>query len=187
MKKLNLVDRPDRTVIVHKNDVDYVYLTEKVVYNPEKKRSSPKRIYIGKLNDEGKLLPNQNYVDIFGADEEYVDPYDRGDFISAGLHCAVDDISQKLQLKELLESIFGENSKKILDIAMYMISTRDNAIYSFEDYGYCHSLFNGENFTDSSIGRLFDEITAKNIDLFIKSWVNIYAKKMFMSHMIQQT
>ena len=60
-------------------------------------------------------------------------------------------------------------------------------MYSFEDYGYCHSLFNGENFTDSSIGRLFDEITAKNIDLFIKSWVNIYAKKMFMSHMIQQT
>ena len=177
MKKLNPVDRPDRTVIVHKNDVDYVYFTEKVVYSPEKKRSSPRRVYIGKLNDEGKLLPNQNYIDIFGAVEERVDPYERGDFISAGLHCAVDDIANKLQLRELLESIFGENSKKILDIAMYMIAVQDNAMYCFEDYGYCHSLFNGENFSDSSIGRLFDEITVKNIDLFIKSWVNIYAKK----------
>ena len=157
--------------------MDYVYFTEKVVYSPEKKRSSPRRVYIGKLNDEGNLLPNQNYIDIFGAVEERVDPYERGDFISAGLHCAVDDIARKLQLRELLESIFGENSKKILDIAMYMIAVQDNAMYCFEDYGYCHSLFNGVNFSDSSIGRLFDEITVKNIDLFIKSWINIYAKK----------
>ena len=82
-----------------------------------------------------------------------------------------------MQLKELLDGIFEEDSKKILDIAMYMITTQDNTMYRFEDYGFNHSLFNGENFSDSTIGRLFDGISVKNIDLFIKSWVNIYAKK----------
>lgn len=177
MKKFNPVECPERIVTQNRNGKIYVYLTKKVVYDPEKKRSIPDRVYIGILNDDGKLIPNQNYVDIFGGEEEYIDPYNRGDYISVGLHSVVSSIAKKMQLEELLDGIFEENSKKILDIAMYMISTQDNTMYSFEDYGYNHSLFNGENFSDSTIGRLFDEISVKNIDLFIKSWVNIYAKK----------
>lgn len=177
MKKYNPVECPERIVTQNRNGKIYVYLTKKVVYDPKKKRSIPDRVYIGILNDDGKLIPNQNYVDIFGGEEEYIDPYNRGDYISVGLHSAVSSIAKKMQLEELLDGIFEENSKKILDIAMYMITTQDNTMYSFEDYGYNHSLFNGENFSDSTIGRLFDEISVKNIDLFIKSWVNIYAKK----------
>ena len=177
MKKFNPVECPERIVTQNRNGKKYVYLTKKVVYNPEKKRSIPDRIYIGILNDDGKLIPNQNYVDIFGIEEECVDPNNRGDFISAGLHSVVSYIAEKMQLKELLDGIFEEDSKKILDIAMYMITTQDNTMYRFEDYGFNHSLFNGENFSDSTIGRLFDGISVKNIDLFIKSWVNIYAKK----------
>lgn len=177
MKKFNPVECPERIVTQNRNGKKYVYFTKKVVYDPEKKRSIPDRVYIGILNDDGKLIPNQNYVDIFGIEEECVDPNNRGDFISVGLHSVVNHIAEKMQLKELLDGIFEEDSKKILDIAMYMITTQDNTMYRFEDYGFNHSLFNGENFSDSTIGRLFDGISVKNIDLFIKSWVNIYAKK----------
>ena len=50
MKKYAPVDRPERTVIVHVNNFDYVYLTEKVEYSSALKRSVPNRTAIVKLN-----------------------------------------------------------------------------------------------------------------------------------------
>lgn len=60
------VVRPERTVIVRNKNKQYVYLTQKVQYSPELKRSSPKRILIGKLDEQGMLIPNKNYFDLFG-------------------------------------------------------------------------------------------------------------------------
>ena len=177
MKKYVPVDRPDRTVIVHANNYDYVYLTEKVEYSSSLKRSVPKRTAIGKLNEEGKLIPNQNYFEIFGNEEERIDPNDRADFISTGIHSAVNAIAKDLQLKDLLDSIFKENSKKILDVAMYLITRQNNAMYFFEDYGYAHSLFNEKNFSDDTIGKLFEDIHVKDIDLFITSWVHMHSSE----------
>lgn len=175
MKNYAPVKRPERTVVVHVNNYDYVYLTEKVEYSSKLKRSVPKRTAIGKLNDEGLLIPNHNYFEIYGTSEEIIDPFNRSDFISVGMHAVISRIIDNLGLKELLDSIFDENSKKILDIATYLISRQDNAMYFFEDYGYSHSLFSEKNFSDNTIGKLFDEVNVKDIDLFIKSWVITHA------------
>ncbi len=59
---LTPVKRPDRTVIIKNNDVEYVYLTQGIKYSSEIKASRPKRVAIGKLNEEGLLIPNKNYV-----------------------------------------------------------------------------------------------------------------------------
>lgn len=178
MRNFKPVERPDRTVVVRGKSGNYVYFTEKVQYNPELKRSVPKRIAIGKLNDDGLLIPNQNYFDIFGnSDEDVVQPADRADYVSTGLHVVADKIVNDLGVYAILEEIFGDYTDKILDIALYFIQREDNAVQYFEDYGYAHSLFNESNFTDSTIGRLFDDLKVKDIDLFIKSWVALHCKE----------
>ena len=64
--KFSPVDLPNRTVIVNNKGKKYVYLTQEVSYSPDLKCSRPKRIAIGKLSDDGKLIPNKNYIDLFG-------------------------------------------------------------------------------------------------------------------------
>ena len=177
MIKYEPVDLPDRTVRVASKSGTYVYLTQKVEYSSTLKRSIPTRIVIGKLNDDGKLIPNKNYFSIYGEKVELLERSNRSDFISFGLNIIIDTIAKKSQLYDLLDSIFEDNTNKILDIASYMILKETSAMQYFEDYGYNHHLFNLDNFTDNTIGRLFDLLKVKDIDLFISSWVKMHSNK----------
>lgn len=167
------VERPERTVIVRNNGKEYVYLTQNVQYSSELKRSCPKRILIGKLDDQNKLIPNKNYFELFGDSIELELARERADYISIGPHLVVEKIADRLSLYGLLDSIFTGKADKILDIATYMIMSENNVMQYFEDYGYNHSLFNGMNFTDCTISRLLGSLKVSQIDLFIKSWVSM--------------
>lgn len=171
----NPVDLPERTVIIKGRSGSYVYLTQRVKYSPELKQTRPVRVAIGKLNEEGKLIPNRNYFEIFPYEQN--EPGDKADFVIAGPHFVADKISAGNGLKELLETIFKDDSDKILDIATYMMMSENNVMQYFEDYGYNHTLFSAENFDDNAIGRLFKKIKVKDIDLFIRSWVHMHAEK----------
>ena len=171
------VDLPDRTVTVRTKSGTYVYLTQSVEYSSKLKCSRPKRIAIGKLNEEGMLIPNQNYFDLYGKPVELDVPGERADSISCGPFVVVDSIARKTQLMDVLESVFPEQWEKILDLATYMMMTENNVMQYFEDYGCHHALFNESNFTDSTIGRLFDNMNIKDMDLFIRAWVIMHADK----------
>ena len=171
------VDLPDRTVTVRTKSGTYVYLTQSVEYSSKLKCSRPKRIAIGKLNEEGMLIPNQNYFDLYGKPVELDVPGERADSISCGPFVVVDSIARKTQLMDVLESVFPEQWEKILDLATYMMMTENNVMQYFEDYGYRHALFNESNFTDSTVGRLFDNMSIKDMDLFIRAWVKMHADK----------
>lgn len=171
------VDLPDRTVTVRTKSGTYVYLTQSVEYSSKLKCSRPKRIAIGKLNEEGMLIPNQNYFDLYGKPVELDVPGERADSISCGPFVVVDSIARKTQLMDVLESVFPEQWEKILDLATYMMMTENNVMQYFEDYGCHHALFNESNFTDSTIGRLFDNMNIKDMDLFIRAWVKMQADK----------
>lgn len=171
------VDLPDRTVTVRTKSGTYVYLTQSVEYSSKLKCSRPKRIAIGKLNEEGMLIPNQNYFDLYGKPVELDVPGERADSVSCGPFVVVDAIARKTQLIDVLESVFPEQWEKILDLATYMMMTENNVMQYFEDYGYHHALFNGSNFTDNTIGRLFDNMSIKDMDLFIRAWVKMHADR----------
>ena len=171
------VDLPERTVTVRTKSGTYVYLTQRVEYSSKLKCSRPKRIAIGKLNEEGMLIPNQNYFDLYGKPVELDVPGERADSVSCGPFVVVDAIARKTQLMDVLESVFPEQWEKILDLATYMMMTENNVMQYFEDYGYRHALFNESNFTDSTIGRLFDNMSIKDMDLFIRAWVKMHADK----------
>lgn len=171
----NPVNLPERTVIIKGRSGSYVYLTQGVKYSPELKQTRPVRVAIGKLDEEGRLIPNRNYFEIFPYEQN--EPGDKADFVIAGPHFVVDKISAGNGLKELLETIFKDDSDRILDIATYMMMSENNVMQYFEDYGYNHTLFSVENFDDNAIGRLFKEIKVKDIDLFIRSWVHMHVEK----------
>ena len=175
------VNLPERTVIVKGKSGSYVYLTQGVKYSKELKQTRPIRIAIGKLNDEGMLIPNRNYFELFP--DEMEEPKDRADFLSVGPHFVVGKIAEKNELKNLLQTIFKDDAAKILDIAAYMMMSEDNVMQYFEDYGYNHTLFHTDNFNDNVIGRLFSEMSIKDIDLFIQSWVKMHIdKKIYISY-----
>lgn len=174
--KYNPVPRPDRTVIVKNNGYQYVYLTQCVKYSPRLKRSVPLRVSIGKLDENGMLIPNKKYFELFPDSNGLDELGDRADFISIGPHLVVDKISNQLSLYSLLETVFHDKADKILDIATYMIMSENNVMQYFDDYGYSHSLFNKANFTDSTIGKLLGSLTVCQMDLFIRSWVTMQNK-----------
>ena len=64
--KYSPVPVPERCVFTKTGSATYVYLTKSVAYSKEKKRTVPSRVLIGKLNDDGMLVPNHNYVELFG-------------------------------------------------------------------------------------------------------------------------
>lgn len=177
MKSYKPVELPSRTVTVKSKSGIYVYLTQKVEYSSELKCSRPKRIAIGKLNEDGLLVPNQNYFELYGQNVELEISPERGDYISVGPEIVVDAIAKKTQLNDILESVFPGQADKILDIATYMVMSENNTMQYFEDYGYCHSLFNKDNFSDSTIGKLLEELKIKDMDLFIRAWVKVHVQK----------
>ena len=182
--KRNPVTLPERTVTTLNNGARYVYLTQSVQYHSELKASRPKRICIGKLNDEGLLIPNQNYVDLFGEGEDMIDSSDRCDSLSVGPQFVMGKIAERNGLYELLESVFSrEKADRIMDLATYMVVSEKNVLQHFPDYGYDHTLFSLKNFTDTTAGRFLEELKVKDIDLFIQGWVRMNsAKKIYVAY-----
>lgn len=175
--KFQPVSCPDRTVIVKQKNHRYVYLTKAVTYRPDLKCSRPDRVCIGKLDEEGMLIPNQNYIDIFGESVMVQENAERCDSICVGPHFVMDHLARTLHLDEILRSVFPGTAVKILDIATYMIMTEDNVMQYFDDYGYDHSLFNGDKFTDSTISRILSDLKPRDIDRFIEAWVHMHASR----------
>lgn len=60
---------PERSTFKKTEKATYVYLTLSVKYSKEKKRTIPNRVLIGKLDEGGLLIPNHNYIDMFGEEK----------------------------------------------------------------------------------------------------------------------
>ena len=166
------VTLPERTVIVRQGDRSYVYLTTGVQYSSKDKKSQPKRVLIGKLDEDGKLIPNKNYMDLFGRYLEL--PCNKADYVSFGSYAVTDAICKENGMKELLSSVFDEDGMRILDAALYMVVSENNRMTHFEDYEYNHVLFSEKPCTDTAVGNLFSRIKPKDIDAFIKAWVKLH-------------
>lgn len=166
---------PERCTFKKTEKATYVYLTLSVKYSKEKKRTIPNRVLIGKLDEEGLLIPNHNYIDMFGEEKELAPSPERTDFVSIGLHVVINAICKQLQLDELLEGVMEEDgARMILDLASYMIQSENNVMQYVDDYCYNHALFSDYCFEDSDVGKLMDSISIKDIDTFIRSWVQLH-------------
>ena len=144
MKNTKVVDRPNNTVVIKSK---YVYLTIETKYNKSLKQTRPKRVAIGKLIEDNKMIPNNKYY-------EYCEPNleeapDKADSVIIGPYVVFDSIITKYQIDKLLVDIFPDASK-ILDVSYYIILNETSAMTYFENYAYNHMIYTNKQFSDTT-------------------------------------
>lgn len=119
------------------------YIAERI-YNTEKKYTSPNHRVIGKLVDNNKMIPNENFLKYFGDIElpELRRDNRRSSCLKVGSFLVIRKVMEDYQLPDILTKHLGvKNSGLFLDLAAYSIIMENNAAQYYPDYAFNHPLF----------------------------------------------
>lgn len=155
----------------------YVYHVLASTYDPVKKYNTDKRICIGKKIDEDYMIPNEHfqeyYPDLIMAE---VEPPKLSDTLKAGAFILIRKIIESLEMDKLLDSIHKENKNLIVDLISYMIVNESSTYQHFPNFMRNH-LLAGNIVSDSTVSRLLkNDITKKDIELFLKAWNQLHCE-----------
>lgn len=171
IKNTQYVDIPEHTIIMKEK---YVYLTLKSFRN-DKGKPDNQRVIIGRyVKESNKMIPNLNYFKHF-EEEKAVNYPDI--VMNCGTYIVVNEIAKEVGLDTTLNKVFGEDSKKILSAAHYMMVTNSNVMYYLPDWMESNVTFSKEGISDVAIGRLFHGITEEKKKQFFKEWVSRFREK----------
>lgn len=175
----DLIDIPkNSTKIVIKTNKSGTYVNYEYdrIYLPEKKYTIVKRTTIGKVSDEDntKMYPNNNYIKYFGVyeKEEELEEVERSSCLKVGSYIVFNKIVKEYDLEKKLFDIFDKDAYLLLDFCIYSIVTEDNVAQYYEDYTYNHPLMTSymKRYSDSSISKLFKDVTKEKIVNFLVKW-----------------
>lgn len=150
-----------------------IYVYEAVAkWNPKKKRSEQKRIYIGtKDPDTGELIPNKNYLISQLNECNYTTANDKGPAIIAskdyGASYLLNKISEKIGLANILRGIFEKNWEEIL-VCAFHLCVENEPLYLCEDWALRSSLQVAPS--SQRISELLIDISEEKIFTFYKNW-----------------
>ena len=173
-----LVEVPDLPGLITKRTVKkttYVYYEYGREYDPKRKYTLPKRATIGKLNADGKLIPNENfrkYLPSIPLPDEPVRSRVSG-CLRVGSFLLIRKIIRDSGLAGCLEGIFNERGLGLLlDLAAYSIVAENNAAQYFPDYTYSHPVMTPgmRRFSDSTVSRFFTELEDDQVYGFLDRW-----------------
>lgn len=162
------------------------------VYKPDKKYNIPKRTTIGKKceDDPGMMYPNPNFLTYF-PDAELPDDQGRGTRSSC-LRIGTWLVIQKLMMESLVDKIidglYGDTrgTGLFLDLAVYYLTTENNAGQYYPDYAYNHPLFAPEYkiYSDSTVSTFISRISVEDSVSFQNEWNSIKKKqdKIYISY-----
>ena len=137
-------DCPGRIIRKAKSGTTYIYYQYGQRYNPEKRYAIPERVCIGKLTEEGLLLPNENYRKYFpGVNLPGEKPRSlRSSCLRIGSFLLIRKLSEDYGLPRILGDFFTPRDLGLfLDLAAYSLVSEDNAAQHYPDYAYNHPLF----------------------------------------------
>ena len=160
--------------IIHQTDkrsgITYAY--ESISHwDKEKKQSRAKRKLIGRVNDDGEIVP----TDGRGRKDKKVElkqSIDKPDTTRSfyGATYLLDSIGDKLGLTTDLKRCFGESYKEILSIAYYLILEDNSPLYRFEKWSTLHKHPYDKNIPSQRSSELFTSITEESKIKFFKQW-----------------
>lgn len=146
-------------------------------YIKEKKYNNPIRITIGIKDDDGLMIPNENYLKYFPEDELPIEiEVNRSSCLRIGAYSVINKIIKDYELDKLCTSIFNnDDGKLILDLAAYSIIEESNVAQYYPDYAYNHPLFtnNMKIYSDSKVSDLFKDMSDDQRITFINAWTNM--------------
>ena len=115
------------------------------IYNPETKKTTPKRTTIGKEHETDSTLmyPNPNYMKFFPEIElpDEVDRSARSTLLSTGGFIVIEKIIKEYGLDKTLKKIIGKDYGLFLDLVSYSLLTEDDASSHYQYYARRHPLF----------------------------------------------
>ena len=90
----------------------------------EKKYNVPKRVVIGKLNDENDrslMIPNENYHEYFHSEISNNDIVEnkRSNVLSIGTYLVINSLLKSSAIQIKMDEIFQETSDLLIDLAAY--------------------------------------------------------------------
>lgn len=160
--------------IIHQTDkrsgITYAY--ESISHwDKEKKQSRAKRKLIGRVNDDGEIVP----TDGRGRKDKKVESkpnIDKPDTTRSfyGATYLLDSIGDKLGLTTDLKRCFGESYKEILSTAYYLILEDNSPLYRFEKWSTLHKHPYDKNIPSQRSSELFTSITEESKIKFFKQW-----------------
>ena len=172
--------------IIHQTDkrsgITYAY--ESISYwDKEKKQSRAKRKLIGRVNNDGDIIP----TDGRGRKDKKVEckqsiakPDTSRSFYGATY--LLDSIGEKLGLTQDLKQCFGDKYKQILSIAYYLILEDSSPLYRFEKWSLLHKHPYDKNISSQRSSELFASITEESKVKFFKRWSRHKQKDEFWAY-----
>lgn len=146
-------------------------------YVKEKKHNNPIRVTIGIKDDNGLMIPNENYLKYFPEVELSLESeVDRSSCLRIGAYSVINKIIKDYELDKLCTSIFNDDDGKlILDLIAYSIIEESNVSMYYPDYAYNHPLFtnNMKIYSDSKVSDLFKDMSDDQRITFINAWTNM--------------
>ena len=139
-------------------------------YRNSKGQPTSEQTGIGKVCEDGKLIPNDNYYAIYEGKKPPLPKVEIDSIVNFGDFFLMDRIAQDTGLLRVLRNVYGEIGDEILLLAIYMALT-GNALYRCD--GWQRETLTGRDGKLSSqrcskILKLLDE--TKRMDFF-KAWV----------------
>ena len=128
-------------IVINRNK--YVMYEIDRKYDNKKKYNVPIRVSVGKVTEDGKMIPNSNYIKYFYDSKisNETKKNERSSCIRIGTYILIKKIIEEKKLKEILEKVFGEYAGLIIDLASFMIVEESNANQYYEYYAYNHYQF----------------------------------------------
>jgi len=145
------------------------------VYDKERRFNIPRRATIGKLGDDGLMIPNENYHKFFpGENLPGEKPRSfRSSCLRAGGYFLISKLLGDYGLPVLLEDFFPPRDLGLFqDLAAYSLLCEDNAAQYYPDYAYNHPLFTEDMkmYSDSKVSSFLNSVTDEQSVGFLNSW-----------------
>ena len=166
--------------IIKNKSGNNVYLYESTSFRNKEGKVRNKRRIVGKVHPEtGEYIFKPEYleekgINTFGSSNHDKRIYTVNDVKSSnvkeyGVFLLLDEISKQVGLSETLEQIFPASHKEILNLAFYIVSSGEPALYC-EDWLYRSEHYPSKELSSQRVSELLLSITPGERNAFFEKW-----------------
>ena len=175
----NPIPLPSSNISITKSGkYQYVYHIGKG-YRNSKGQPASHRLSIGKLDENGMLIPNENYFAIY--DVQPADNIKVDSVLNFGDYFLLDTLAKDIGLAQVLRNVFGGVGDEMLLLAVYM-SLTGQAFYRCETW--CRETLTGRSkaMTSQRCTRVLEAIDeGKRMDFF-RAWVHVRQQHEYLAY-----
>jgi len=151
-------------------------------YRNSKGQPTNDKTGIGKLDENGMLIPNENYFAIYGGTpQSEPEAVEVDSILNFGDHFLLDHIAENIGLKKVMKNIFGELGDDVLLLAIYM-SLTGNALYRSDSW--CRETLTGRGkaITSQHCSRVLEKLDEKSRMSFFSAWANAREQQEYLAY-----